>query len=286
MKRKLFLFGAVTLALCSCNQIAKYSSAYKQMTYERDSLAAVQEKTVAEMDNYLSIISEVDSNFQVIKENENYISVNSKGDGVPNNDWRTRMVDNFYVINSILEDNKAKIAELQALVDKGNIHSSQLKKTIAKLTAQLEEKNQEILALQQDLENKNIRIDSLVVENKLMTEQARQMVADMEEQNKKIQNQDEAIHRAYYLVATKSELKDNGVDAKNMSSTFRNGLFTAIDIRDVETIPTNSKRAKVLTKHPATSYVLERDADRKYVLVIKNATDFWSTSKYLIIKVD
>ncbi|MCQ2336755.1 MAG: DUF4527 domain-containing protein [Paludibacteraceae bacterium] len=284
--KKLILLVVAAVAFCSCDQIAKHSSAYKQMTLERDSLAAVQEKTVAEMDNYLSIISEVDSNFQIIKENEDYISVNANGDGVPNNDWRARMADNFYAINSILEANKAKIAELQSKVDNGSIQSSQLRKTVARLTAQLEEKNQEILALQQELEKKNIRIDSLVVENTLMTEQARQMVADMEEQNKTIQNQDEALNRAYYLIATKSELKENGIDAKNMSSTFRNGLFTAIDIRDVEVIPTNAKRAKVLTKHPATSYTLERDENRMYVLVIRNATDFWSTSKHLIIKVD
>ncbi len=284
--KKLILLCVAAIALCSCNQIAEHSSVYKRTVYERDSIKAAQERTTAELDEYLTIINEVDSNFQVIKENENYISMNSSVEGTPSKAVRARITDDFYAINSILEANKAKISELQELVDNGKIQSAQLRKSIANLKAKLEEKDKEIEALQKALEKKNIRIDSLVVETTLMAQQAEQMASDIEEQNKRIQNQDEALHRAYYLIATKSELKEKGIDAKKMSSTFRSGSFNTVDIREVETIPTNAKRAKILTKHPVTSYTFDRDENRQYVLKIKNATDFWSTSKYLIVQVD
>jgi hypothetical protein len=41
----------------------------------------------------------------------------------------------------------------------------------------------------------------------------------------------------------------------------------------------------LLTNHPASSYVLERDANKQYVLRITNPQLFWSTSKYLVIQV-
>ncbi|MCQ2351699.1 MAG: hypothetical protein MJ003_07005 [Paludibacteraceae bacterium] len=286
MKRNLILLGAIMIALCSCNKLAEQTSAYKQVAYERDSIKAAQEKTIAELDDYISIIQDVDSGFAQIRESENYINIKAGTDGMPSNEVKQRMADNFYTINTILAENKAKIEELEKKVQNGNIQSAQLKKSIAKLTAQLEQKSAEIEELQQTLTRKNIQIDSLMVENRLMEEQARLLADEMERQSRTIEEQDKDLHRGYFMLADKKTLRDNNIDAKKMSSSFRSSLFTAIDIRDVEMIPTHSKSAKIITKHPATSYVLERDENRQYVLVIKNATDFWSVSKYLIIKVD
>ncbi len=277
------IVAAAAVALTSCDF---ETSGYKAMKYQRDSIQAVQDQTVAELDEYLSIIQEIDSGFEAIRVNENYISVSSYKDGMPTSEVKQRMADNLYTINSILEDNKAKIAELEQKVKNGNVQSAQLKKTVAKLTAQLEQKNAEIASLQKELENRNIKIDSLVVENQVIADQARIMAEEMDRQNKTIQNQDSIMHTGYYLMANKRTLKENEIDTKNLDAAYRTSLFTPVDIREFEVLETNSKSAKVLTKHPLSSYTLEKNEERKYVLVIKNATDFWSTSKYLVIRVD
>ena len=41
----------------------------------------------------------------------------------------------------------------------------------------------------------------------------------------------------------------------------------------------------MLTNHPASSYTLQRDAKKQYVLRINDPDAFWSTSKYLVILV-
>jgi P pilus assembly chaperone PapD len=46
-----------------------------------------------------------------------------------------------------------------------------------------------------------------------------------------------------------------------------------------------SRDAELLTAHPASSYTLQRDANKQYVLRITNPEQFWSTSKYLVILV-
>jgi len=286
MKKILFILSFFAIVLTSCDKIARNTDAYKQMKFAKDSIQAVQERTVAEMDEYLSIIQDVDSGFAEIRKSENYISLTSQADGLPSKEVKDKMADNFYMINSILADNKAKIAELEKKLSSSNLHSSQLKKSLERLTAQIEQKDAEIAQLQRELESKNIKIDSLLVENELMESQAIKLAEMTEKQNQKIKAQDEALHRAYYLLANKRTLRDNNIDVDKMSSTFRTSLFTAVDTRELQVIKTNSKSAKVLTKHPATSYTLEKDENKKYVLVIKNATDFWSTSKYLVVKVD
>ena len=40
-----------------------------------------------------------------------------------------------------------------------------------------------------------------------------------------------------------------------------------------------------MTPHPSSSYTLDRDANKQYVLRITNPELFWSTSKYLVVVV-
>ena len=286
MKKNILVATIVALVATALTSCDFETSGYKAMKYQRDSIQAVQNQTVAELDEYLSIIQDIDSGFEAIRVSENYISVSSYQDGMPSSEVKQRMADNLYTINSILEDNKTKIAELEQKLKQGNIQSAQLKKSVAKLTAQLEQKNAEIASLQKELENRNIKIDSLVVENQVIADQVRLMAEEMDNQNKTIQDQDSIMHTGYYLMANKRTLKENDIDTKNMDAAYRTSLFTPVDIREFEFLETNSKSAKVLTKHPLSSYTLEKNEENKYVLIIKNATDFWSTSKYLVIRVD
>ena len=57
-------------------------------------------------------------------------------------------------------------------------------------------------------------------------------------------------------------------------------------MRQFDSLPIDSKKAKILTKHPANFYELRLGADKKYTLIIKNQTDFWAVSKYLLIQKD
>ena len=61
--------------------------------------------------------------------------------------------------------------------------------------------------------------------------------------------------------------------------------FTKADLRSLMTIESHEKSAKLLTVHPAGSYKLERDNNKKYVLKITDPAKFWSVTKYLVIQV-
>jgi len=46
-----------------------------------------------------------------------------------------------------------------------------------------------------------------------------------------------------------------------------------------------SKKAKLLTNHPSSSYVLEK-VNEYLVLKITDPNKFWEISKYLVVEVD
>lgn len=50
---------------------------------QNDSIMAVQERQSAELDEYLSIIQDVDSGFEAIRQSQNYMTVTSSTEGDP-----------------------------------------------------------------------------------------------------------------------------------------------------------------------------------------------------------
>ena len=60
-------------------------------------------------------------------------------------------------------------------------------------------------------------------------------------------------------------------------------MFKTVDITQTNTIPINSKEAKLVTSHPSDSYKLQVENDKVTNIVITDPDKFWKASKYLVI---
>ena len=102
-----------------------------------------------------------------------------------------------------------------------------------------------------------------------------------------INAQDKQLNTAWFVFGTKRELKEQRIiDGRRvLEANFNKNYFTKIDIRVQKEIKLYSKSARILTMHPSSSYTLQQDANKQYVLRINNPQIFWSTSKYLVILV-
>lgn len=282
MKKLLLLFSVVmAIAFTSCDF---ETQAFKDMRAQRDSIQNLQRTQLTELEEYMSLIQEVDSSFDLICESQNLLSV-ATYDEYGNQTMRQKIEDNIYTINNLLADNNAKIAELEERLNESDIKSSKLQSTIKRLKKDLEAKNKEISQLYKDLEAKNFKIDSLLVENQLSNQRAAELLALTEAQLAQLNAQDASMNTAYFFMGTRRNIKDNGINVKDYKQGYPTNLFTPIDVRTFDRLETNSKSAKILTKHPEGSYELVRDAEKYYTLVIKNPTEFWNASRHLIIQI-
>lgn len=59
--------------------------------------------------------------------------------------------------------------------------------------------------------------------------------------------------------------------------------FTPVDIRKWNDVTVLGKRLKVLTAAPSSSYGIVSLGDRNWMLTISSVSDFWRTSRFLII---
>lgn len=281
--KKLVFFAACAVAVASCNQDA-VKKAEQAALQQRDSLEQIIAQKDNEINDMMTTLSDIEEGFREITEAQNRVTLAKSGEGT---NTKQRITENLQFIQSAMQQNKELINKLKQQVRESTVKGGQLKKIIDNLTQQMEVKDKQLQSLREELDKKDIHIAELDE----MVSDLNTNVASLKEENTQktetISTQDKALHTAWFVFGTKKELKEQNIlDAGEvLRSNFNKEYFTKIDIRIDKEIKLYSKSAEILTSHPASSYTLQRDANKQYVLRITNPDSFWSTSKYLVIQV-
>jgi hypothetical protein len=289
--RKLKFFTIIAVLSVVTVSCVENSSKYKAVVAQRDSLAMQAQSLDSSYNQTLGFLNDIEAGFAKINQNENEMKVNLKG--VENSMSRKeRIAAQMMEIKQTMEQNRLKIKELQRLAAKNKKANAMLQETIQRLQSELDAKNAQIQSLQAELEQKNIKINEL---NTTVAEQGKNLAEQhtvIEQQTSTIKGQDADLHTVWYCLAPLKQLKEEKIvtggglfQSKKLSANaFDPSYFTKADLRTLTSIPTNSKKIKILTLHPNDSYKLVVGADKKITIEITNATKFWSTSKYLVVQ--
>lgn len=285
MKKLAFLLVCVATVLVSCDGITGGS---KKLKAVNDSLSTALAQRDAELDEMMSTFNDIQEGFRQIGEAENRVDLQRGRISENSASARQQIASDIEFITKTMADNKAQIAKLQAQLKSSNTNSAQLNKAIAALQEELAAKTKRIEELQEELASKNIRIQELDAAVTSLSADRESLTAENEAKARTVAEQDKMINSAWFVFGTRSELKSQKILQSGdvlKSADFNKDYFTQIDIRTTKEIKLYSKRADVMTSHPANSYVMEKDDKGQLTLQITNPTEFWSVSKYLVIQV-
>lgn len=285
--------ASVALSLMVVGCTGNKGSSYDKLKTSYDSLLMQSDKNQADLNEAIGIINEVEGNLSQIADAEHRVQADALK-GELNQSQKQRIMDEISLLRQTLQENKQNLAQQQEKLKRSGINIAALDKKISLLTSQIAEKDQMIQSLQADLESARgmiARQDSLISEQ---SERGAVNEATIAIQNKRLQDQDAALHRAYYCFGTLSELKEENIikggglfsKAKVLPEGFNQEYFKQVDTRDLTTIALFAAKAHLRTQHPASSYHFEKDADGNQTLVIDNQQEFWSRSKYLVVEVE
>ena len=274
------------VALCvACGESGKQTT--QDDSYRQDSLEDVIREKEEEMNDLMDRLSEIQEGFKRISDAEGRVNTLTSAD-VEGQSVTGDIAENLSFIEETLEENRQHIAELQAKLKSSKNDVSRIATQLQTLQEEFNKKVQEINELKEMLTQKEYQIKSLTdtVASLVVAKEAVTAAKDAAE--KVVSEQDAALNTAFYVFGTKDELKAHGIldgSKFKMTPSTDKDYFTKIDIREVKSIPLSSKKAEVLSNHPEGSYTLVKDASGMLTLNISDAEQFWSTGKYLVIKV-
>ena len=292
MKKLVLMIGSAALAMMF-TACVESSPKYKALEAERDSLTVVAANVTTDFESSLRTINEIETALQTVREAENIIMVES---AECNTNYAVSQIE---AIDRTIQQNKAKIADLEKQLADAGSKSKQLTATINRLKGELNDKDSYITNLRKELNasqakvvelsdqvedlNQNVEALNVNIEN---------LNAQSEEQQTTIRLQDAALNTVYYYVAPMDVLKENGLVTKNgvfskesVSMSLNKEIMHTADRRELSIIPLNTKKAIIMTNHPESSYQITKDDDDMLSLVIVDKKAFWNISNYLIISI-
>ncbi len=302
--KKLYLMaicGVVTLA--SCNQGKK--SELNPAEIQNDSLRSIINARDTEINDMMTTLNDIQQGFSEINAAEHRVTIAKDGE---RSDKGALIKENVQFIQQRMKENRALIEHLQEQLRVTGFKGTAMKKTLALLTVQLQQKDAELRQLSAELATKNIHIkeldetitglntdvtnlktdkENLTSEKQALQNDKENLQAESSKKTETINAQDQQLNTAWYVFGTKNELKAQAIlsGGQVLKGNFNKNYFTKIDIRVTKEVKLYSKSVRLLTVHPNGSYTLSTDVNGQYVLRITDPQLFWSTSKYLVVQV-
>ena len=282
MKKFLFVAAALAVLATSCENERRTPV---EDTTTRDSLQSIIDQKDNEINDMMTTLNQIQEGFREIALAENRVSIAKDGERT---DKAQQIRENIQIISNTMKSNRELIEKLRQQLRESSVKADGLKEALESMVKQLEDKDKQLVQLRSELDSKDIHIAELDETINNLNSSVEDLTAESKEKTNTINAQDKQLNTAWFVFGTKKELKEQHIldsGDRVLQSNFNNSYFTKIDIRVDKEIKLYSKSARLLTMHPSSSYTLQQDANKQYVLRITNPQLFWSTSKYLVILV-
>jgi len=278
--QKLLIVAIILFGLVACN-----TEELNRLRIENESLKGDNLNKDDVMLGFIETMNSIQNNLDSISFKEGIISnIASQGENSKSVDQQINdQVNNIY---DLLIQNRKKLEQLNQQSKKLSQQNKDFKEIIDRLTSQLEHKAIEIEKLCEILENKNFQISGLTAKADSLHTITVHQHHRIEEADLQIEQQQEQLNTAFYVIGTEKELVKNEVLSKKgrIMPDLNKDYFEKINIYEKKSFIIGYKKIQVVSSHPNDSYSLygKNIIDS---LIVDNPDSFWSNSKYLIISV-
>ncbi len=242
-----------------------------------------------------SLISEMTRSFDEIE--SNIRMMDDRGDILTNKtseqelgaDKKQKIVRDLQLMNGLMKESRERIKELTARLDRSKIDAKSLRNKLKALDLQLAQRDSMITNMKDGLLARDFRIEQINsnLDSIELVVAKREAVIDQ---------QTTELNKAYYVMGTEKELEEKGVLSQDggfigigkrasLNSDAVPSKFTQTDMRELHRITVQSKKAELITEHPASSYTMVKENDMIAYLEIKDPEAFWKLSRYAVLKV-
>ncbi|HER09000.1 MAG TPA: hypothetical protein ENO20_08840 [Bacteroides sp.] len=261
------------------NELKSQEQTFTQMFRERDSVT----------NQWVLTFNQIEEDLEKIAQRENMISLESS-DVEISTDRKQKILDDIQYINSMLDLNKKKIAALNAQLQKSGGSIQGLQEKIADLEGTIKERENEINNLKLALVDKDFEIGQL-------NERMEDLHMTLVQKDEMIHEQINEMNKGFLAYGTFEDLEAMGLVVKeggflglgrkeSLVEDFADSVFREVDVTEVKSIPVDSKKVKLITEHPADSYELVQEDEKRIAYIeIKDPDRFWKISKYAVVEV-
>lgn len=285
MKNPIPVFFLLLLIMVSCNQ-----AEVEQLKTQNEQLKKELQQREEDINNFMQVFNDIEENLAQVRMKEKLIVKNSAAS--ENGDRVEAVKSDIRAIDGLMQKNRENLKNLSNKLKSAKGENSELHRMIDNLQVMIKDKDREIMELVGQLDDLNIEVQDLY-----------SSISDLKlenlEQSRKIDQQQNEMNTAWYIIGSEKELKEKDVvvkkggilgigRVKKLKQGFDEDQFTKIDIREKTVFPIDGKKVTLVTTHPADSYLMRKSEDgKRYIsFEITRPEEFWKHSDYMVLAVD
>lgn len=246
-----------------------------------------------EIDAFITSMGNIQSNLDSIKQLEGVISKRAMREA-EDPAAEEAIIEDMQLIYERLQATRSDLEALEKDLENSSIASEKMRGLVAKLRADITEKDSEIVRLKEELAQANIYIDKLMTSVDQLALENERRIQVIRKKNEQLQEKESEMHVSYWVAGTVKELRQQNIIEKEgtflglggvkvISEDLELEALTEVDQRQVTEFALNAKKAELVSPHPAGSYELVGEKKNVEKLVVTDVQLFWQQSNILII---
>ena len=285
----------IVFALVFVNRENKFEAQRTEAQMVHENLNGIINHRDSIINELVLTFNAIEKDMNIIREQENLLAF-SVDDPEFTKDIRERIVSEIRQMNTMLEENRAKVIALNKRLKESGIKIAALEDKIVLLQESIVQRDSSMNVLKTELVNRDFLLADLntVIDS-----------LDMEvvERDKNIQVKDVLISqnlaeldKAYLASGNYKELEERGIAAKEggflglgkskmVPANLADNEFEQISISHTDRIAVNSKKVELISNHPVESYeVVTNDSIVEYIQITQPEM-FWKKTRYAVVEI-
>lgn len=290
MKKGILILAISLIAFLAFESCSDNRKTVESLNKRIDSLEQENSRKDGDIKDVMSFVGVIADGLDSIAQHENTLFYSNKGREGTIVD-RDQLKKNLEMFESILANQREKIAQLEDSLKAKGENLGKLSQLIAYLNQQLDEKDAMISNLRAELQNNKVNISHLQKKVANLKDDNNKLNRTISNQVEALKIQSDIINEGYVKIGTKKSLSELGIVSGGFlkkktvnPNAISKDQYTKVDIRTMNEIPLNSSSPKILTQMPTSSYRIEKKGKNQSTLYILDANAFWSVSNFLIIQ--
>ena len=236
----------------------------------------------------------IEKDMNIVREQENLLAL-SVDDPEFTSDVRERIVSEIQKMNTMLEENRAKVKTLNKRLKASGLKIAALEDKMVLLQASITQRDSSINVLKTDLMNRDFQLAELntVIDSLDMEVVEREETIQVKDALIS-QNQAE-LDKAYLASGNYKDLEEKGIVAKEggfmglgkskvVPANLSDSEFDQISISQMDRIDIHAKKAEFISNHPEDSYqMVSNDSIVEYIQITQ-PQKFWKKTRYAVVE--
>jgi hypothetical protein len=272
----------------------KFKSQQTEAQMVHENLNGIIEHRDSVINDLIQTFDAIEKDMNIVREKENLLAL-SPDDPEFTNDVRKRIVSEIQQMNTLLEENRAKVKVLNKRLKASGIKMAALEDKMVLLQASIEQRDSSINVLKNELVTRDFRLAELntVIDSLDMEVVEREQTIQVKDALIS-QNQAE-LDKAYLASGNYKDLEERGIVAKEggflglgkskvVPANLADNEFDQISISQTDRIAVNAKKAELISNHPEDSYqVISNDSIVEYIQITQ-PEKFWKKTRYAVVE--